>query len=259
MVAEKKKYDLEELLLILKQHGINLNSDFFELSSNQVEKLNELAVAQKYKAPQTKGKSRARAFFESLYKQMHRKNPIKKKSRVRKNPDRGNYKIYSPENRKYFDKPFLTEKDAFDFAQKLFDFDSVPLEIHHNGHRVAKVGKNISRIKNPVKPHVSARQSRVIKAIQLYQRFRVDDPKFVDEINFEAHDVMMAIGIVNAVEYDTKRAGKVEYYRHEFTGKSRPLLASSWDGKQLYLLGGNYNFTDVGIVDVDPITGKEKR
>jgi hypothetical protein len=36
-------------------------------------------------------------------------------------------------------------------------------------------------------------------------------------------------------------------------------LAAGFDGKQLLVLGGAYNFTAEGIVDFDPVTGKEKR
>jgi hypothetical protein len=59
----------------------------------------------------------------------------------------------------------------------------------------------------------------------------------------------MLIGTCDGVLYTTSRSGKTEKYIHKFSGISRPLLASSWDGKQLYLLGGAYNFTDEGIVD----------
>jgi hypothetical protein len=36
---------------------------------------------------------------------------------------------------------------------------------------------------------------------------------------------------------------------HRFKKKSRPLLAASHDGTQLYILGGEYAFTDAGIID----------
>jgi hypothetical protein len=49
--------------------------------------------------------------------------------------------------------------------------------------------------------------------------------------------------------YSTVRDGRHENYVHRFGAKSRPLLAASSDGTQLYLLGGAYNFTERGIVD----------
>jgi hypothetical protein len=62
--------------------------------------------------------------------------------------------------------------------------------------------------------------------------------------------VAIAIGNVLGISYETKRDGVVEKYYHRFTRKhSRPLLVSSHDGKQLFLIGGSYNFTERGIVD----------
>lgn len=106
-----------------------------------------------------------------------------------------------------------------------------------------------ARRKNPVTPHHSTRQMNVIRAIQLFQRFRVQEPKFVEEVSTTFHTEMMAVGKCVAIEYDTVRKGKVERYRHEFTGKSKPVLAASYDGSQLYFLKGQYDFTDRGIVD----------
>ena len=90
---------------------------------------------------------------------------------------------------------------------------------------------------------------RVIKAIQLFQRFHLGEPQFVDEIELDFHKEMLLVGRCVAIEYDTKRGGKAERYRHEFSGKSRPILASSFDGSQLYFVGGAYDFTERGIVD----------
>ena len=49
--------------------------------------------------------------------------------------------------------------------------------------------------------------------------------------------------------YDTVRDGESEKYIHRFKKRSRPLLVSSSDGKSLHILGGEYEFTDRGIVD----------
>lgn len=57
------------------------------------------------------------------------------------------------------------------------------------------------------------------------------------------------VGKVRAIIYDTVRDGKHETYIHKFKVSSRPLFAVSPDGKQLFMLGGAYNFTDRGIVD----------
>lgn len=56
------------------------------------------------------------------------------------------------------------------------------------------------------------------------------------------------IGRVLAVEYDTVRKGKKEYYRHDFAKSSRPMLHSDLTGL-LFITGGRYSFTDCGITD----------
>ena len=94
-----------------------------------------------------------------------------------------------------------------------------------------------------------ATKRKVAKAIDLFRRFRGDDPEYINTVNLPTTDVLMLIGKCDGVLYTTVRDGKTEKYIHRFTGKSRPLLCSSWDGKQLYMLGGAYNFTAEGIVD----------
>jgi len=75
------------------------------------------------------------------------------------------------------------------------------------------------------------------------------EPEFVDMVDRPAHDVLMLIGHCDGVLYTTRRDGKQEKYIHRFKRNSRPLLASSFDGKQLYMLGGAYDFTEEGITD----------
>lgn len=94
-----------------------------------------------------------------------------------------------------------------------------------------------------------ATKRKVAKAINLFHRFRGDDPEYIDRVTLPTTDVAMLIGKCDGVLYTTVRDGKTERYIHKFTGKSRPLLVSSWDGKQLYLLGGAYDFTAEGIKD----------
>lgn len=65
----------------------------------------------------------------------------------------------------------------------------------------------------------------------------------------DAPKVALAIGEVLGIIYCTKREGVKENYIHHFNAASRPLLASTPDGKQLLLLGGAYDFTERGIVD----------
>jgi len=61
--------------------------------------------------------------------------------------------------------------------------------------------------------------------------------------------VAVAIGEVDGILYSTVRDGKLEKYIHKFHKADRPLFVVSPEGKTLFLLGGNYTFTERGIVD----------
>ena len=58
-----------------------------------------------------------------------------------------------------------------------------------------------------------------------------------------------ALGKLTSIGYIATRDGETAEYVHEFRSSSRPQLASSADGSQLYLLGGAYSVTERGIVD----------
>ena len=94
-----------------------------------------------------------------------------------------------------------------------------------------------------------SRQQKILQAIKLFVKFRGEEPKFVESLTVPDHTVMLLIGECDGILYTTRRDGKLEKYVHRFKQNSRPLLASSFDGTQLYLLGGAYDFTDQGIVD----------
>lgn len=62
-------------------------------------------------------------------------------------------------------------------------------------------------------------------------------------------DVGLQFGKCTGIMYETVRDGNHEYYCHEFKKTARPIIGASHDGKQLILVGGNYRFTNRGIVD----------
>lgn len=62
-------------------------------------------------------------------------------------------------------------------------------------------------------------------------------------------DVMVVVGICEAIAYTATRDGETASYQHEFSPKARPALAVSSDGRRLYLIAGSYEFTSHGIED----------
>jgi len=66
----------------------------------------------------------------------------------------------------------------------------------------------------------------------------------------DASDVAgYALGEMVGVAYEATRDGKTDQYFHRFKKRSRPVLVSRSDGKQLYIAGGDYEVTDHGIED----------
>jgi hypothetical protein len=104
-------------------------------------------------------------------------------------------------------------------------------------------------------PYVT-NQRDVDKATKLYREFREQTPKRGRVVEFQMPKVVMIMGNINAIEYDTTRRGKVEKYRHDFAAGSRPLLCADGKSGQLFIIEGRYHVTDRGIVDIDS-RGKE--
>jgi len=120
-------------------------------------------------------------------------------------------------------------------------------------------------VKNPVRPlRVTATEKRKIErsisriedsrerdAAMLYAAFSGDTDIDVEsvELDITPPDVVVLVGRVTGIAYETVRDGKLERYLHEFKQKASPMLCASSDGDAIYLVGGKYRFTERGIVD----------
>lgn len=91
---------------------------------------------------------------------------------------------------------------------------------------------------------------QINQAAKLYTEFRGEEPAYIDRVSLSVSPVMLLIGECDGILYTTRRDGKVESYVHRFKQNARPLLTASNTGKQLYLIGGRYRFTDAGIIDL---------
>jgi len=88
----------------------------------------------------------------------------------------------------------------------------------------------------------------VTRATALYRGFTGKAPKVLKKINVPPlPETALAIGKVFVIMYSVDATG--ERFHHEFVGKARPLLIVAADGRQVFLSGGAYTFTNRGFVD----------
>jgi hypothetical protein len=157
---------------------------------------------------------------------------------------------------------------------KKYPEGALPLELafpktHRLKHQYDANGKPLrqTRSENPVRElDMSAAEKRRIletvkrdfqgagkdirRAAKLYTKFTGHEDVRVSKVRVEkTPDVMLAIGYVDGVMYSTVRDGIAEKYIHKFKRSARPLFLVSPDGKQLFMLGGAFDFTERGIVD----------
>lgn len=90
----------------------------------------------------------------------------------------------------------------------------------------------------------------VQQAASLYERFSGHEARPVGTVKLpKPPKVAVAIGPCDAILYSTVRDGVREKFIHKFKAKDAPIMMISPDGKQIMLVGGNYRFTERGIVD----------
>lgn len=95
-----------------------------------------------------------------------------------------------------------------------------------------------------------ASKSDVDKVANLYERFSGQDAFDVGTVTVpDMPKVVCLIGECDFVGYTTVRDGVEEKYIHKFNKADRALLVVDATGKNLYLIGGRYTFTERGIVD----------
>lgn len=89
------------------------------------------------------------------------------------------------------------------------------------------------------------------RAADLYERFTGHDAEPSGHVTVPPlPEVVAVIGPCDFVGYTTVRDGITEKYIHKFRARDKPLLCVTPDGSQILLVGGNYVFTERGIVDL---------
>jgi len=106
------------------------------------------------------------------------------------------------------------------------------------------------RIRDEVSNKLSRYGAEVRAAARLYSDFTGHEDISIKKVKIPVlPGTMLQIGEIDGILYSTVRDGVPEKYIHEFKKKSRPLFCVSPDGKNIYIVGGRYDFTERGIVD----------
>lgn len=103
-----------------------------------------------------------------------------------------------------------------------------------------------------------AKRAKAVKwAVNLYKKFREEPARRVGVMRAELPEVLMVMGRVSAIEYETTHQNDAgtkriaQGYRHTFAEGSRPLLCCAPGKNGIFVVGGRYHITERGIVDLD--------
>jgi hypothetical protein len=116
---------------------------------------------------------------------------------------------------------------------------------------VADMIYGASHEKRRVNPDV---RQKLDQAAQKLEDFTGHGATHVERVRTRSDErTGLVIGEMDQIDYRAARegveGGRMVRYRHKFRKGSRPLLAVSTDGKQLHVVGGQYEFTEAGIED----------
>jgi hypothetical protein len=116
--------------------------------------------------------------------------------------------------------------------------------------RPLRQGSGQARARARKNPDSWDRRRDRARAVRLYEDFSGHEAEELGMFDLgPVPKVAVVIGELEAVIYNTVRDGVSERYIHKFKARARPMFATTPDGKQLLLLGGDYDFTERGIVD----------
>ena len=117
-------------------------------------------------------------------------------------------------------------------------------------HRLPVKFRQPARRKNPVPPSSRSKQAQIESAADLYTRFSGHEAEDIGSVAVDnLPPVGVAIGDIDGILYSTVRDNVAEKYIHKFRKADRPLFVVAPDGSKLFLVGGNYKFTERGIID----------
>jgi hypothetical protein len=119
-----------------------------------------------------------------------------------------------------------------------------------HGEPIAFERVSVTTLSPRMRENPAPRSEALAKAARRFVRFTGHKADRIEEMPFpDKPGAGLAVGPVLMIGYSATRDGERANYLHKFAAHARPMLVASEDGKQLFLLGGRYTFTDRGIVD----------
>lgn len=96
---------------------------------------------------------------------------------------------------------------------------------------------------------MSTAAAQIDDAVALFEDFHgfKPGPRQIGAIVQDGRAAGLQIGKIHSITYQPLK--DKDRYKHDFLPEARPDLAVSYDGKQSYIVGGDYDFTDRGFVD----------
>lgn len=124
---------------------------------------------------------------------------------------------------------------------------------HVKGDLYPPLPSSQKRARRP-NPVPQSKNVQIKRASELYENFSGHDAEVVETIKKPQYpDVLIEVGDVDGILYTTTRDGQIEQYIHKFHKDAKPLFCVNADGSQIFFIGGEYDFTERGIVDrTDP-------
>lgn len=92
-------------------------------------------------------------------------------------------------------------------------------------------------------------ERKMKKGVELFEAFTGHDATHYDRVTLPDMSVCVQIGALEGIAYETTRDGKRQKYFHQFKKAARPIFAVTADGKAVVIVGGQFRFTERGIVD----------
>lgn len=91
---------------------------------------------------------------------------------------------------------------------------------------------------------------QLLQARKRFRDFHERDPRGVNDIvnigGVSVPTLGLAVGDFYAITY--RAVGDGHLYTHQFGSTNRPLVYVNSDGRQIYILGGGYKFTNRGFI-----------